>query len=49
MSSGCVIIYNARRETQEMQILDLHNNSEQKQWIDRIRACDWGAAKFLAN
>ena len=32
-----------------MQILDLHNINKQKQWIDRIRACDWNAAKFLAN
>lgn len=34
---------------QKMQILDLHNSIEQKQWIDRIRVCDWGAAKYLAD
>lgn len=32
-----------------MEILDLHNISEQKQWIEKIRECDWGAAKFLAE
>lgn len=32
-----------------MKILELHNSSEQKQWIDRIRNCDWGAAKYLAD
>lgn len=32
-----------------MQILELHNDSEQKQWIDKIHACDWSAAKFLAK
>jgi len=32
-----------------MQLLNLHNIIEQKQWIDKIRACDWSAAKFLAN
>lgn len=32
-----------------MEILDLHNISEQKQWIEKIRECDWGAAKFLAG
>ena len=32
-----------------MKILDLHNSNEQKQWIDRIRECDWVAAKLLAD
>ena len=32
-----------------MQMLELHNIIEQKQWIDKIRVCDWSAAKFLAN
>ena len=32
-----------------MKILDLHNSNEQKQWIDRIRVCEWGAAKYLAD
>lgn len=32
-----------------MKILDLQYIDEQKQWIDRIRACDWGAAKYLAE
>ena len=32
-----------------MQILDLHSSNEQKQWKDKIRVCDWGAAKFLAD
>jgi len=32
-----------------MQILDLHSANEQKQWMEKIRACDWGAAKFLAD
>lgn len=32
-----------------MKILNLKNSNEQKMWIDRIRDCDWGAAKFLAD
>ena len=32
-----------------MKILDLTNSNEQKQWIEKIRACDWRAAKFLAD
>ncbi len=32
-----------------MKILDLKNIDEQKQWIDRIRECDWGAARYLAE
>ncbi len=32
-----------------MKILNLQNSNEQKQWIDRIRDCDWGAAKLLAD
>ncbi len=32
-----------------MKILDLQNINEQKQWIGKIRVCDWGAAKFLAD
>ena len=32
-----------------MKILDLTVSSEQKQWSGRIRECDWGAAKFLAD
>ena len=32
-----------------MKIHDLTNINEQKQWIDQIRECDWGAAKFLAD
>ena len=32
-----------------MKILDLSNSKEQKQWISKIRECDWGAAKFLAD
>ena len=32
-----------------MEILDLHNISEQRQWIEKIRECDWGAARFLAE
>lgn len=32
-----------------MKILDLQNSTEQKQWIERIRNCDWGAARFLAD
>ena len=32
-----------------MKILDLSNNSQQREWIYRIRECDWGAAKFLAD
>lgn len=32
-----------------MKILDLQSKDEQKQWIDRIRDCEWGAAKFLAD
>ena len=32
-----------------MNILELKNGSEQKLWIDRIRDCDWGAAKYLAE
>lgn len=32
-----------------MRILDFESINEQKQWIDKIRVCDWGAAKFLAD
>ena len=32
-----------------MEILDLQNIIEQKKWIEKIRECDWGAAKFLAG
>lgn len=32
-----------------MTILDLKNINEQKQWIEKIRECDWGAAKYLAE
>lgn len=32
-----------------MRILDFESINEQKQWIDKIRACDWGASKFLAD
>lgn len=32
-----------------MKILDLKHINEQKTWIDGIRQCDWGAAKFLAD
>ncbi len=32
-----------------MRILDFESINEQKQWIDKIRVCDWSAAKFLAD
>ena len=32
-----------------MEILELKNISRQREWTDRIRGCDWGAAKFLAD
>ncbi len=32
-----------------MEILELKAISEQKVWADRIRLCDWGAAKLLAD
>lgn len=32
-----------------MKILNLTNSNEQRQWTDKIRECDWGAAKFLAD
>ena len=32
-----------------MRILDFESINEQKQWIDKIRACDWDASKFLAD
>ena len=31
-----------------MEIFD-YFSTEQLSWIDKIRACDWGAAKFLAD
>ena len=31
-----------------MEIFDYFSN-EQRIWIDKIRACDWGAAKLLAD
>ena len=31
-----------------MDIFDYFSN-EQRSWIDKIRACDWRAAKFLAD
>lgn len=38
-----------KRIVHTMKILNLQNSNEQKQWIDRIRDCDWGAAKLLAD
>ncbi|MBP3922369.1 MAG: GNAT family N-acetyltransferase [Ruminiclostridium sp.] len=32
-----------------MEILELNTISEQKAWAERIRLCDWGAAKLLAD
>ena len=32
-----------------MEILELNTIGEQKLWADRIRLCDWGAAKLLAD
>ena len=32
-----------------MKILDSKDSQEQKKWIEKIRECDWGAAKFLAE
>lgn len=32
-----------------MKTLNLANINEQKQWIEKIRNCDWSAAKFLAD
>ena len=32
-----------------MNILNLTDINEMKLWIDKIRECDWGAAKFLAD
>lgn len=32
-----------------MKIFDINSSSKQKQWVDKIRECDWGAAKFLAG
>ena len=32
-----------------MRILDFESINEQKQWIDKIRACDWDVSKFLAD
>lgn len=32
-----------------MEILELKTINEQKVWADRIRLCDWGAAKLLAD
>lgn len=32
-----------------MKILDLKDSTEQKKWVEKIRECDWGAAKFLAD
>lgn len=31
-----------------MEIFDYFSN-EKRMWIDKIRICDWGAAKFLAD
>ena len=31
-----------------MEIFD-YFSTEQRSWIDKIRVCDWGAAKFLAE
>mgnify|MGYP003303408069 CR=1 FL=1 len=31
-----------------MEIFD-YFSTEQRSWIDKIRVCDWGAAKFLAD
>lgn len=32
-----------------MEVLELKTANEQKEWSDKIRNCDWGAAKFLAD
>ena len=32
-----------------MDVLELKTANEQKEWSDKIRNCDWGAAKFLAD
>lgn len=32
-----------------MEIIDLSNISQQQLWTDKIRECDWGAAKLLAD
>lgn len=32
-----------------MKILELNTIGEQKVWAERIRLCDWGAAKLLAD
>jgi N-acetylglutamate synthase-like GNAT family acetyltransferase len=32
-----------------MEILELKTISEQKVWMEKIRLCDWGAAKLLAD
>lgn len=32
-----------------MKILDLQNINEQKPWIEKIRKCDWDAARLLAD
>lgn len=32
-----------------MEILELITTNEQKEWMEKIRLCDWGAANFLAD
>ena len=32
-----------------MEVLELKTANEQKEWSDKIRNCDWGAAKLLAD
>ncbi len=47
--SGNILISLIKTEGRKMKILDLTDSSEQKQWIEKIRECDWGAAKYLAD
>ncbi len=33
----------------DIRIFDYFSNREQQRWIDKIKQCDWHAAKFLAD
>ena len=48
LCGGLKIILKGLRSVLQMKIFD-YFESEMPEWIDKIRACDWSAAKFLAD
>lgn len=48
LCGGLKIILKGLRSVLQMKIFD-YFESKMPEWIDKIRACDWSAAKFLAD